>query len=183
MHLPRHFINEKPVPPTAPNSKFTNQFHLGATSYPMLMSSLREKGSESIYARPSFGCRPPCLYMSMPATRHRTLLSCFTRRSCRAAVKAKVWPPPLRPRIKGDDITASSMRGSRPATMQLKTEDEAEPTVHLQLGARQLFLDATALQEVRGAHVELQHPQVSVAIGSTVISAALSYLQSDPRLC
>jgi hypothetical protein len=54
---------------------------------------------------------------------------------------------------------------------QLKTDDEAEPTAQLQLGARQLFLDATALQEVRGAHVELQHPQVSLAIGSTVISA------------
>ena len=41
---PWHFINEKKVPSNATNAKFTNQFHLGATSYPTLMKTLQQKG-------------------------------------------------------------------------------------------------------------------------------------------
>ncbi len=42
---PWHFINEKPVPDNTTDAKWINQFHLGATSYPMLMSSMRRKGA------------------------------------------------------------------------------------------------------------------------------------------
>ena len=42
---PWHFANEHAVPANATDAVWINQFHLGATSYPSLMASLRTKGA------------------------------------------------------------------------------------------------------------------------------------------
>ena len=42
---PWHFINEMPVAPNVTYAKWINQFHLGATGYPQLMKTMRNKGA------------------------------------------------------------------------------------------------------------------------------------------
>ena len=41
---PYHYMDEPRANSAAPNAKFTNQFSNGATRYPLLMRSIREKG-------------------------------------------------------------------------------------------------------------------------------------------
>jgi hypothetical protein len=41
---PYHYMDEPRANPASPNSKFSNQFSNGATRYPLLMHSIREKG-------------------------------------------------------------------------------------------------------------------------------------------